>query len=189
MKLDLRRKVRGFSTGMKQKLALSQAFADPVDVLILDEPTSALDPSARQDVLALVEEARVRRADGRLLGPRPERGRAGGRPRGDHAPRPPHARRGHARPPQFADGPGEVPRRRPVRRVRRMISCNWACANATRRGPAIRASSGEPGAPPVVAGRAGRWRTWRSARKTSRACTTSITAPWPAPSTTRSPRA
>ncbi len=58
MKLDLKRKVRTFSTGMKQKLALSQAFADPVDILILDEPTSALDPSARQDVLNLVIEAR-----------------------------------------------------------------------------------------------------------------------------------
>ncbi len=58
MKLDLRRKVRNYSTGMKQKLALSQAFADPVDVLILDEPTSALDPSARADVLNLVGEAR-----------------------------------------------------------------------------------------------------------------------------------
>ena len=58
MKLDLRRKVRNYSTGMKQKLALSQAFADPVDILILDEPTSALDPSARADVLNLVTEAR-----------------------------------------------------------------------------------------------------------------------------------
>ena len=58
MKLDLRRKVRNYSTGMKQKLALAQAFADPVDVLILDEPTSALDPSARGDVLDLVREAR-----------------------------------------------------------------------------------------------------------------------------------
>ncbi len=58
MNLDLRRKVRAYSTGMKQKLALSQAFADPVEVLILDEPTSALDPSARADVLQLVREAR-----------------------------------------------------------------------------------------------------------------------------------
>ena len=58
MKLDLRRKIRTFSTGMKQKLALAQAFGDPVDVLILDEPTSALDPSARQDVLDLVRLAR-----------------------------------------------------------------------------------------------------------------------------------
>ena len=47
MKLNLRRKVRAYSTGMKQKLALALAFADPVDILILDEPTSALDPSAR----------------------------------------------------------------------------------------------------------------------------------------------
>jgi ABC-2 type transport system ATP-binding protein len=43
---------------MKQKLALAQAFADPVEILILDEPTSALDPSARADVLGLVSEAR-----------------------------------------------------------------------------------------------------------------------------------
>ena len=47
MRLDLRRRVRKYSTGMKQKLALALAFADPVDILILDEPTSALDPSAR----------------------------------------------------------------------------------------------------------------------------------------------
>ncbi len=58
MKLDLRRKVRNYSTGMKQKLALAQTFADPVEILILDEPTSALDPSARGDVLRLVAEAR-----------------------------------------------------------------------------------------------------------------------------------
>jgi ABC-2 type transport system ATP-binding protein len=58
MKLDLRRRIRTYSTGMKQKLALAQAFADPVEILILDEPTSALDPSARAEVLALVDEAR-----------------------------------------------------------------------------------------------------------------------------------
>ncbi|MHC5536919.1 ABC transporter ATP-binding protein [Singulisphaera rosea] len=58
MKLDLRRKVRTYSTGMKQKLALAQAFADPVEILILDEPTSALDPSARSEILSLVREAR-----------------------------------------------------------------------------------------------------------------------------------
>ncbi len=58
MKLNLRRKVRTYSTGMKQKLALAQVFADPVDTLILDEPTSALDPSARGIVLEFVQEAR-----------------------------------------------------------------------------------------------------------------------------------
>jgi len=59
MQLNLRKKVRAYSTGMKQKLALALAFSDPVDVLILDEPTSALDPSARADVLRLVREARA----------------------------------------------------------------------------------------------------------------------------------
>ena len=59
MKLDLRRKIRNFSTGMKQKLALAQAFADPVEILILDEPTSALDPSVRGDILGLVAAART----------------------------------------------------------------------------------------------------------------------------------
>jgi len=59
MQLNLRKKVRAYSTGMKQKLALALAFSDPVDILILDEPTSALDPSARGDVLRLVREARA----------------------------------------------------------------------------------------------------------------------------------
>ncbi|HKI18948.1 MAG TPA: ABC transporter ATP-binding protein, partial [Isosphaeraceae bacterium] len=54
MKLNLKRKIRTYSTGMKQKLAVAQVFADPVDTLILDEPTSALDPSARGIVLGLV---------------------------------------------------------------------------------------------------------------------------------------
>ena len=60
MKLNLNRSIRTYSTGMKQKLALSQAFADPVETLILDEPTSALDPSARAIVLGLVHDARRR---------------------------------------------------------------------------------------------------------------------------------
>ena len=58
MELDLKRKVRQYSTGMKQKLALAQAFSDPVEILILDEPTSALDPSARELVLDLVLNAK-----------------------------------------------------------------------------------------------------------------------------------
>jgi ABC-2 type transport system ATP-binding protein len=58
MKLNLRRRIRTYSTGMKQKLALAQIFADPVETLILDEPTSALDPSARAIVLGLIQEAR-----------------------------------------------------------------------------------------------------------------------------------
>lgn len=59
MGLDLTRKVRTYSTGMKQKLALAQAFADPVETLILDEPTSALDPTVRGTVVDLVREAKA----------------------------------------------------------------------------------------------------------------------------------
>jgi ABC-2 type transport system ATP-binding protein len=59
MDLDLSRKVRTYSTGMKQKLALAQTFSDPVEILILDEPTSALDPTARNDVVRLVQQARA----------------------------------------------------------------------------------------------------------------------------------
>jgi ABC-2 type transport system ATP-binding protein len=59
MGLDLSRKVRTYSTGMKQKLALAQAFADPVDVLLLDEPTSSLDPTVRGDVVTLVRQAKA----------------------------------------------------------------------------------------------------------------------------------
>jgi ABC-2 type transport system ATP-binding protein len=59
MGLDLSRKIRTYSTGMKQKLALAQAFADPVEIVILDEPTSALDPTVRGDVINLVAEAKA----------------------------------------------------------------------------------------------------------------------------------
>ena len=57
MKLNLKKKVRIYSTGMKQKLALAVAFSDPVDILILDEPTSALIPR-RAEILRLVKEAK-----------------------------------------------------------------------------------------------------------------------------------
>lgn len=41
---DLRRKLREYSTGMKRKLGLIQAFQSDPRLLILDEPTEGLDP-------------------------------------------------------------------------------------------------------------------------------------------------
>ena len=56
--LNVGRRVREYSKGNRQKLALAGAFGAPVDVLILDEPTSGLDPLQQQVFLQLVREAR-----------------------------------------------------------------------------------------------------------------------------------
>jgi ABC-2 type transport system ATP-binding protein len=60
LRVELDRPAGTLSTGMRQKLALALALSAPVPLLILDEPTSNLDPSAREQVLALVQEARAR---------------------------------------------------------------------------------------------------------------------------------
>lgn len=53
-----RRKVGGFSGGMKQRLGLAQALIQKPAVLILDEPMAGLDPAGRRDVLDLLERLR-----------------------------------------------------------------------------------------------------------------------------------
>lgn len=42
--LDVRKSVRAYSKGNRQKVILVAAFAAPTDLLILDEPTTGLDP-------------------------------------------------------------------------------------------------------------------------------------------------
>lgn len=57
---DLSRKLREYSTGMKRKLGLIQAFqADPL-LLILDEPTEGLDPLMQESFYQLLADARAR---------------------------------------------------------------------------------------------------------------------------------
>src|SRR5439155_2181011 len=57
---DVRRRLREYSTGMKRKLGLIQAFqADPL-LLILDEPTEGLDPLMQESFYRLLADAKHR---------------------------------------------------------------------------------------------------------------------------------
>ena len=62
--LDLSKRVRDYSRGMKQKLGLIQALMHRPQLLILDEPTIALDPLVRE---ALFDELRAVAADSRTV--------------------------------------------------------------------------------------------------------------------------
>lgn len=53
------RKLRGYSTGMAQKVGMAQALVNRPRVLLLDEPTSGLDPIGRHDLLTLLRELSV----------------------------------------------------------------------------------------------------------------------------------
>ncbi|MGZ6372984.1 MAG: ATP-binding cassette domain-containing protein [Candidatus Limnocylindria bacterium] len=49
-----RRRIGGYSGGMRQRLGLAQAVLNRPPVLLLDEPVSALDPEGRRDMLEVI---------------------------------------------------------------------------------------------------------------------------------------
>ena len=53
---DSKKVYRKFSLGMKQKLAIAQAFMEEPKVLLLDEPMNALDEQSVQDMRIMFRE-------------------------------------------------------------------------------------------------------------------------------------
>lgn len=51
----VKKRIGGYSRGMKQRLGIAQALINDPEVILMDEPTSALDPIGRKDVLETIE--------------------------------------------------------------------------------------------------------------------------------------
>ena len=49
------RLIKGFSTGMRQRVKLAQSIVHDPDLVFLDEPTAGMDPQGREEMLELVE--------------------------------------------------------------------------------------------------------------------------------------
>ncbi|MEE1248867.1 MAG: ABC transporter ATP-binding protein [Lachnospiraceae bacterium] len=53
-----KKRIKGFSRGMKQRLGIAQALLNSPKLLICDEPTSALDPIGRKEILDVLSKVK-----------------------------------------------------------------------------------------------------------------------------------
>ncbi len=56
MDIKLDRKMKEYSRGMRQKVAIIQAFMNSPDLIIMDEPTNGLDPLVQQSFMDMLRE-------------------------------------------------------------------------------------------------------------------------------------
>lgn len=54
MREGAKRRIKGYSRGMNQRLGIAATIFDHPDILVLDEPTSALDPEGRADIMNII---------------------------------------------------------------------------------------------------------------------------------------
>ena len=87
-RLDPTKRIRAYSKGNRQKVALVAAFSSDVELYLLDEPTSGLDPLMEAVFQDVVQELRTRGSQHPAVEPHPVRGRGALRPRHHHPGRP-----------------------------------------------------------------------------------------------------
>lgn len=56
MREGARRRIKGYSRGMNQRLGIAAVIFNHPQLLVLDEPTSALDPEGRADVMGIIRQ-------------------------------------------------------------------------------------------------------------------------------------